>query len=126
MEVRFFQQRATMSTADKAFRIYLACNAIRFLTVGIIDYKANHHIVDELNGISSDCCNCYFVSQNSTTLSMNGIDNKRFDLSYCMPTCTSCNHCDTIHNDSLATFFCNNNASIIFETQIIAHNMTYI
>ena len=92
---------AAVAKRFNAFKIYLIWNAFRFLTVGVLDYRANHLNRNETQGMSNDCCRCYYVSQDPITY---GIDpGKRFDLSYCMPSCTDCNHCESLRNQGLVT-----------------------
>ena len=78
------------------YGFYLVWNGVRFLIIGILIFLANQHHNSDLKKIQKDCCKCYNISLKPEN--HNIIAGKRFDLSYCMPECTSCDYCQKIQN----------------------------
>eukprot|EP01084_Bolivina_argentea_P125610 222533_1 len=82
------------------YQPYLIWNGIRFLTIGILIFLANSRHNEDLQKIQDDCCKCYYISTEPDQHDIDG--DKRFDLSYCMPTCTDCNYCEQIKHTTPA------------------------
>eukprot|EP01084_Bolivina_argentea_P179228 309723_1 len=67
------------------FTVWSVWNIIRYLVVGYFIFTANNKNAKDLHDYQPYCCACYKHSKNQDL---------RFDLSYCIPTCTDCTFCD--------------------------------
>eukprot|EP01083_Nonionella_stella_P003110 8851_1 len=88
----------------KTLGIYTIWNIVRYITIGVLVYFANQKNIQETDGYKQYCCDCYYVSLDPHLYS-NIAQDIRFDLSFCIPSCTDCNWCKTrFHNNAQSAF----------------------
>eukprot|EP01084_Bolivina_argentea_P265933 450911_1 len=83
-------QNMKRSVNAGCFGAYTAWNALRYLAIGVFIYMANLNTAKDRD--SKFCCPCYYQAANDTS--------HRYDLSYCIPACTTCNYCESYFNNS--------------------------
>ena len=87
---------------QRQFIVYLIYNILRYIAIGILLYQANEQNHNQSTNKIKYCCPCYFLASNQTSYVFP--NNKRIDLSYCIPECTSCKHCETAFPNGILFF----------------------
>ena len=82
---------------------YSIWNLIRYITIGVLVYQANDRNVHDIKKYKRFCCDCYYISKDPTSYGLK--QNTRFDLSYCVPSCTDCNYCESKFNNTAELAF---------------------
>eukprot|EP01084_Bolivina_argentea_P050805 93426_1 len=89
----------------RQFFIYTTFNVIRFCLMAFLLYWAHHKTIMKHQQYEKFCCSCYYISLNQTHYDDNLDITQPFDLSHCIPSCTTCAYCDEKFNNSAQNAF---------------------